>query len=492
MKRMSGEFATHTPPWPTAMPEGILRPSAKIVNLSARPSSSVSSRILMRSRPSPSLESRIFETLGDPDSTAIVERHRHRIDQVGLGRHQLDTKARRDRHLGDRFLWRQRRAGRSILIMGHRAGRSVGRKRLRRRPLIKTVTPRTRARDEPAAATNQCHGPSSPVARIATHILRSEHPPAMTSLDQLPLWVARRDLTTHRARRFGIGRRTAAQLRCDLRPCSLICVPEVRPMSATALSGRALTYDSPSIRTHSELKGPTMFRNLSLIRGALAFALAGFLASVSSAADLMEVELKEDVVYGTGAGDQLKLDLAKPREAKEPLPGILFIHGGGWQAGNKKVYRQAIQEFAANGYIVGSVGYRFAPKHRTPAQIEDVKCAVRWMRANAKDLNLKPEKIGAIGASAGGHLATMLGVMDSSDGCEGEGGCSEHSSKVQCVVNYFGPTNLTVRDLEGSPVKGSDPRRRRPWHPHQLYRRQARGECGPAATGFANHLRQQG
>lgn len=197
-----------------------------------------------------------------------------------------------------------------------------------------------------------------------------------------------------------------------------------------------------------------MLRKLLPIRGALAFALASLIGSSALAADLLEVELKEDVVYGSGAGDQLKLDLAKPREAKEPLPGILFIHGGGWQAGNKKVYRQAIQEFAANGYVVGSVGYRFAPKHRAPAQIEDVKCAVRWMRANAKDLNLNPEKIGAIGASAGGHLATMLGVMDSSDGCEGEGGCADQSSKVQCVVNYFGPTNLVVRELDGSPVKG--------------------------------------
>lgn len=188
--------------------------------------------------------------------------------------------------------------------------------------------------------------------------------------------------------------------------------------------------------------------------GVLTISALATMGAPALSADLMEVELREDVVYGTGAGEELKLDLAVPREAKEPLPGILFIHGGGWQAGNKKVYRQHIQEFAANGYIVASVGYRFAPKHRTPAQIEDAKCAVRWMRANAGELKLQADKIGAIGASAGGHLATLLGVMDPSDGCEGEGGCHDQPSKVQCVVNYFGPVNLTIFTLDDSPAKG--------------------------------------
>ena len=90
---MSGALATQTPPWPTAMPEGILSPSAKTVNLSALPSPSVSSSTLTRSRPGPGLLARIFQALGDPDPAPLVERHRHRIDDVGLGGDQLDSKA---------------------------------------------------------------------------------------------------------------------------------------------------------------------------------------------------------------------------------------------------------------------------------------------------------------------------------------------------------------------------------------------------------------
>ena len=87
---MSGELATQTPPWPTAIPEGMFRPSAKTVNLSALPSPSVSSRTLTRSRPGPGLASRVFQALGDPDPPALVEGHRDRVDDVGLAGDDLD------------------------------------------------------------------------------------------------------------------------------------------------------------------------------------------------------------------------------------------------------------------------------------------------------------------------------------------------------------------------------------------------------------------
>lgn len=191
-----------------------------------------------------------------------------------------------------------------------------------------------------------------------------------------------------------------------------------------------------------------------LFRGLAVLTVIGlWTGSAPAGDDLAEVELKQDVVYGTGAGENLKLDLAAPREVKAPLPGIVFIHGGGWQAGNKSRYRNEIQAFAANGYIVASVGYRLAPKHRCPCQIEDVKCAVRWMRAHAGELKLDPARIGAIGDSAGAHLSMLLGTMDSSDGLEGEGGWAEFPSKVQAVVAYYGPIDLTQKDVENSPAK---------------------------------------
>lgn len=167
-----------------------------------------------------------------------------------------------------------------------------------------------------------------------------------------------------------------------------------------------------------------------------------------------DLEIRENTEYGKCAGETLILDIARPKDAEGKLPAILLIHGGGWQGGNKNSLRPMIREFARHGYVAMTVGYRLAPKHRAPAQIEDTKCAVRWVRAHADELGVDPERIGAMGMSAGAHLSMLLGVMDSSDGHEGDGGWGDQSSKVQCVVSYFGPTNLTKQDLTDSPAKG--------------------------------------
>src|SRR5262249_16884646 len=102
------------------------------------------------------------------------------------------------------------------------------------------------------------------------------------------------------------------------------------------------------------------------------------------------------------------------------------------------------QLLARNGYVAVTISYRLAPKHRFPAQIEDAKCAVRFLRARAKDLKVDPERIGAVGHSAGGHLSLLLGLMDARESLEGTSGHAGFSSKVQVVVNYFGPTDLRV------------------------------------------------
>jgi acetyl esterase/lipase len=92
--------------------------------------------------------------------------------------------------------------------------------------------------------------------------------------------------------------------------------------------------------------------------------------------------------------------------------------------------------------VAVSPDYRLAPADRFPAQVEDCKAAVRWLRANAATYHVNPDRIGAMGLSAGGHLACMLGVTDRKDGLEGAGGNPEQSSRVQAVVSFFGPTDL--------------------------------------------------
>ena len=155
-----------------------------------------------------------------------------------------------------------------------------------------------------------------------------------------------------------------------------------------------------------------------------------------------DLPVEKDVVYGHSGGEDLRLDLVKAPASPTPVPAVICVHGGAWQMGSKDYYDPIIQQIAGHGYVAATVEYRLAPKYKWPAQIEDVKCAVRYLRAHAKELNINPEKIAAIGDSAGGNLVLLLGLMDPKDGLEGDGGNPKESSRVQAVINFFGPTDL--------------------------------------------------
>jgi acetyl esterase/lipase len=156
----------------------------------------------------------------------------------------------------------------------------------------------------------------------------------------------------------------------------------------------------------------------------------------------IEVEIERGIVYGKGGTTDLQLNLAMPKEGDGPFPAIVCIHGGGWSRGNRQSLDDVIALFARKGYVAVTVSYRLAPDAKFPAQIEDCKAAVRWLRANAKKYRADSDHIGAVGFSAGGHLCCLLGVTDKKDGLEGSGGNAETSSRVQAVCSYFGPTDL--------------------------------------------------
>lgn len=151
-----------------------------------------------------------------------------------------------------------------------------------------------------------------------------------------------------------------------------------------------------------------------------------------------------DVTYCTVDGVALKMDLYRSKGKGFTLPAVIYVHGGGWTGGDKNngILHTYLPALLDQGYLVASINYRLAPQHKFPAQIEDVKCAVRFLRANAETYGLYPFRIGVWGSSAGGHLASLMGVTGPQDGFDGNGGYAGYSSQVQAVANIYGPTEI--------------------------------------------------
>jgi acetyl esterase/lipase len=156
------------------------------------------------------------------------------------------------------------------------------------------------------------------------------------------------------------------------------------------------------------------------------------------------VTFEKDIVYSSPGGQSLGLDMARPEDAKGLSPAIVCIHGGGFRAGNRQHHDRLCLQLAQRGYVAVTVSYRLAPQHQFPAAVNDVKAAVRWLRANAAKYGVDPGRIGTTGDSAGGHLALFLGLtadvksFDASDG-----GNADQSSRVNCVVDVYGPSDFT-------------------------------------------------
>lgn len=156
------------------------------------------------------------------------------------------------------------------------------------------------------------------------------------------------------------------------------------------------------------------------------------------------VAFERDIPYSSPGGERLELDMARPKNAKGLSPAIVCIHGGGFRAGNRQHHYALCVQLAERGYVAVTVTYRLAPKHQFPAAVNDVKAAVRWLRANAAKYGIDPNRIGATGDSAGGHLALFLGLTgDVASFDAAEGGNSDHSSRVYCVVDVYGPSDFT-------------------------------------------------
>lgn len=180
------------------------------------------------------------------------------------------------------------------------------------------------------------------------------------------------------------------------------------------------------------------------------------------------VQVQDNVVYGPQVGETL--DLCTPQGVNFLRSGIVFIHGGGWIEGDKAQYEGLCIAYAQQGFVVASVNYRLAPQHPWPAQIVDVQLAVRYLRSIASQLILDPTRLCAWGDSAGGHLATFLGVLHTIHPGDEAGLLTQYAPDVACVVDEFGYTDLTaplttklqkllLTDLLGSSNPASNPAR---------------------------------
>jgi len=175
----------------------------------------------------------------------------------------------------------------------------------------------------------------------------------------------------------------------------------------------------------------------AILLGRIKLIDAGNVSTPDNIEEILNIE------YGVGGERRLHLDLYLPKGRKKATPAVIFIHGGAWKGGKRSDMKFYCVKFAEKGYITATVTYRLTGEAPFPAAVHDVKCAVRWLRANATKFLLNPERIVVSGNSAGGHLSMMIGYSDDQS-LEGNGGNNGISSRVCAVVNFYGPTDLTT------------------------------------------------
>lgn len=171
-----------------------------------------------------------------------------------------------------------------------------------------------------------------------------------------------------------------------------------------------------------------------------------------------DVELIAGIPYTWDGHPKHILDILRLKDPpNDPMPVIVWIHGGGFRGGKTNQGYRHIMRFVRRGYLGVSVDYRWSTEVKFPAQLQDCKCAIRFLRAHAKEYNLDPDHIGVWGGSAGGNLVAMLGVTGGVKEFEGDGGWQQYSSRVQAVVEYYGMTDFLA--LEELVKQGKAPER---------------------------------
>jgi len=171
----------------------------------------------------------------------------------------------------------------------------------------------------------------------------------------------------------------------------------------------------------------------------------GTIAAQNRGSDRGSVSVEKNIVFGRGGNTDLRLDIYRPPQGTEKRMATIHCHGGGFTGGSKETLSERVLPYANAGYVAIPVQYRLAGEAKWPAQIEDVKAAIRWVRANAKSLGIDPEKIGVVGHSAGGHLALFAAGTANRPEFEGKNGTPGAGTQVVACCAYYPATEVRPR-----------------------------------------------
>lgn len=193
---------------------------------------------------------------------------------------------------------------------------------------------------------------------------------------------------------------------------------------------------------HKCLHGP-------LLRPGLVVGYLSLVLQLTTDAQPSTMHINRDITYAHTDSRDLNLDLYLPAATTQG-PLIVWIHGGAWRAGNKS--NMPLKSLVQDGFQVASIDYRLTTEARFPANVHDIKAAIRFLRAKSKSLNLNTSKILIAGASAGGHLAALVGVSNGNETLEGTlGEHTDTSSDVQGIISFYGASNLTTILSQSTP-----------------------------------------
>lgn len=196
---------------------------------------------------------------------------------------------------------------------------------------------------------------------------------------------------------------------------------------------------------------------MAMTRGQWMHIIAGVTAAAAMVTILLAgpagaaqgaVTVKNDVTFRTVDGEPLLLDVYQPAKKGKGRPAVVVVHGGAWTIGDKSWFAQQGNQLAERGFVAFSINYRLAPAHPYPAAVEDVEASVAWVRKHAKEYGVDPERIGALGGSAGGHLTGLLATVGK--------GSLEKGHRIAAAVSWSGPMDfVSLAPAAGTPAGGS-------------------------------------